>query len=66
MREHGVKAVYTRPASYLSFYGQRDPLVVNPYNEGKARDSFLADLRIEPLILADRFASQHESFGPGV
>ena len=50
LRASGVKALYTRPASYLSFYAERDPLAVNPYHEGKARDSFLADAEVNPLF----------------
>ena len=50
MRAKGVKSVYTILAPPLSFYAHRDPIVVNPYGEGKARDSFRADADVNPLF----------------
>ena len=50
LRSKGVKSVYTKPAPPLSYYAHRSPLVVNPYEEGKARDSFLADADSNPMF----------------
>jgi hypothetical protein len=50
LKAAGVKAIYARFAEHLSYYAHREIIPVNPFSQGHAYESFMADMHLNPLF----------------